>query len=179
MRLKGIFKPSDYTGDPAEIAELFDYLAPGNSAPEIDKPHTGIAILAHNPRMARQFASLSRFLVLETGWAQQRADLRELAFLTLNRHFKSDFSLAARRPHALAAGISEAMIAGFPDPGLFDAEQRLVIDYTQAVVTGEVPGELFDRAVARFGEKGVVELTTVIGFWSAWAMIINAADPKP
>lgn len=181
MRIKGIFKPADYSGAAKEdVAELFEYLCPGAESPEIDRSHAGLAITAHNPTLALHLARLSRFIVLETAWAQ-RQDLRELAFQTLNLHFKSDFSYKARLPHAHAAGIRNDLLAALPvwrTSSLFDDEQRLVIEYTNAVVSGDVPAPLFARVVDRYGEKGAVEFTTLVAFWSAWAMIINAAQPE-
>lgn len=186
MRVKGIFRPADYPPGPdgkpdAEIAALFDHLFPGVENPEIDRNHAGIALAAHNPKLALHLAQLSRFLALDTSWCQ-RADLRELAIQTVNRHYGSDYSFQARLPNARAAGISDALLAELPrwrTSGAFDEEQRLVIEYAQAVVSGDVPAALFSRIVRRYGEKGAIECTTVIAFWSAWAMLINAAGPEP
>jgi alkylhydroperoxidase family enzyme len=61
---------------------------------------------------------------------------------------------------------------------LFNTEQRLVIEYTNAVVAGDVPAELFARVVAQYGEKGAVEFTTAIAWWSFWAMFLNATRPE-
>lgn len=185
MRVSGVFKPSDYPGSPdagtqKDIADLFDYLCPGSENPEINQSHAGVAITAQNPTMALNMAKLSRFLALETSWCQ-RPDLRELAIQTLNLHFKSDFSFQARLPNAQAAGISSELLAALPywrTTRLFNEEQRLVIEYTNAVVSGDVPAELFGRVVERFGEKQAIEFTTVVAFWSSWAMIINAVRPE-
>lgn len=185
MRVKGIFKPGDFPanadGTPnQEVADLFAYLAPGNPDPEIDTGHSGMAFAALNPTMALKLGQLSKFLALDTSWCQ-RADLRELALATINLHFKSDFSFQARLNAAKASGISAELLAALPywrTTGLFTDEQRLVIEYTNAVVRGDVPAELFQRVVDAFGEKGTAEFTTVIGFWSCWAMIINAAQPS-
>jgi 4-carboxymuconolactone decarboxylase len=184
-RITAVYRPADHPAraDPAVQAgleELFGYLFPGKPDPEIPRDHAGIAIAAQNPRLALKLAQLSRFIALETGWCE-RADLRELAIATLNRKFRSDFSFQARLHHARAAGLSEAQLAALPDgaaSGLFDDEQRLVIDYTLAVVAGDVPEALFARVVAAYGEAGAVEFTTVVGFWSFWAMLINAVRPS-
>ncbi len=184
MRLRAIFQPSDHPdfageGPDGEVRKLFDYLCPGSDAPKLDTGHAGLAILAHNPAMARHFAALTRFMVLETGWAKHQ-DLRELAIQSINRHFKSGFSWQARLPHAPAAGISAAQLEAIGDwrtGDLFNDEQRLVLEYTEAVVTGVIPDALFQRVVDHFGEREAVEFTTLIGVWSAWAMIINAGQP--
>lgn len=185
MRVKGVFKPGDYPGAPdastkKEVAELFDYLCPGSDNPQIDLNHAGIAITAQNPMLALSLAKLSRFIAVETAWCQ-RHDLRELAIQTLNLHFKSDFSFQARLPNARAAGVGADLLAALPywrTTSLFNEEQRLVIEYTNAVVSGDVPAELFQRVVDEYGEKGAIEFTTLVAFWSAWAMIINAARPE-
>jgi alkylhydroperoxidase family enzyme len=83
--------------------------------------------------------------------------------------------------HAQTAGLGADLLAALPSwrtADLFDEEQRLVIEYTEAVVTGDVPAKLFSDIVQQYGEKGAIEFTTLIAFWSAWAMIINAARPE-
>ena len=53
-----------------------------------------------------------------------------------------------------------------------------MIEYTRAVVSGDVPAALVARVVQRYGEAGAVEFTTAIGWWSFWAMFLNAARPQ-
>lgn len=184
MRIKAIYKPSDFpAGDPdvtdADVSELFGYLFPGVSDPVIDENHAGTAITAHNPQLALQLAKLSRFMALDLGWSK-RSDLRELAFATLNLRLDCTYAFESRLAAAKACGLSAEQLAVLPlweRSTLFDDEQKLVIEYTLAVVDAEVPGELFARVVERFGEKGAVEFTSVIAVWSAWAMILNAIRP--
>ena len=107
-------------------------------------------------------------------------DLMELAIQAVNLHFKCEFSFETRMPYAASTGIGMERLAALPlwrTSALFDDEQRLVIEYANAVVTGDVPEELSQRAVAHFGERGTVEMTAVIGTFSLWAMLINSARP--
>jgi 4-carboxymuconolactone decarboxylase len=111
-------------------------------------------------------------------WCQRR-DLRELAVQTVNLHYRCAPSFRAHAPHAEANGITAEMQAQIPwwrTSELFDSEQKLVIEYAFAAVTGQVPEALFRRVVDRFGEQGAVEFTAVVGMWSFWAMMINAVD---
>jgi alkylhydroperoxidase family enzyme len=184
MRVKGIFKPSDYPrateeGATGDIDTLFSSLFPGVDNPQIDMNHCGLAIAAHNPQLALHLARLSRFIALETGWCE-RTDLRELAIQSVNLHFRSDYGFRTRVDAAQAAGIGMDQLAALPfwqTSPLFDEEQRLVIAYSHAVVAGDVPAALFRRIVAAYGEKGAVECTSVIAFWSFWAMMLNAMGP--
>jgi alkylhydroperoxidase family enzyme len=183
-RVTAIRKPSEYPGTPDEVtrqdlAELFATLFPGVPDPAFDGTHDGLAIAAQNPKLALHLARLSGFIAGQLPWCQHRG-LRELAIQALNLHFKSGYSFQSRVHHAEAAGISAVMLAALPfwkTSSLFDEEQRLTIEYTNAVVTGEVPEELFARVVRQFGEKGAVECTALVAFWSFWAMMLNATRP--
>jgi alkylhydroperoxidase family enzyme len=184
-RVTAVYRPSDYPGAPdaatqAGLAELFGRMFPGVAEPEIARDHAGIAIAALNPGLALRLSELSRYVALETGFGQ-RAELRELAIAAVNWKFRSDFSIAARRRNALAAGLSEAQLAALPEwerSELFSAEQKLVVGYALAAAAGDVPEALFAQVVAAFGEREAVELTAVVGLWSFWAMLINATQPR-
>jgi alkylhydroperoxidase family enzyme len=157
-------------------ADLFAALFPGNPAPAFNDAHSLMAVLAQSPKLALPAARLSAAVILDSAWGQ-RAGLRELAFQTLGHHFGDSFSTTARRPNAESAGLTADQLAAIPDwrnSALFDDEQKLVIEYTQAVVTGQVTGKLFARVVARYGEREAIECTAAIGFWSFWAMISGA-----
>jgi alkylhydroperoxidase family enzyme len=184
-RVTAVYKPGDYPGTPddqtrADLADLFGHMFPGVQNPEIDRAHAGLAIAALSPRLALQLSRLSGVAALQLGWSQ-RADLREVAIQTVNLHFKSGFSAQSRFETWEAAGLRKDQLAALPywrTTDLFDEEQRLVIEYALAVVTGDVPEALFGRVSAHFGERGAVECTAVIGIWSMWAMLLNAAQPR-
>ena len=183
-RITPIFRPGGYPGEPDEatrgdLAALFAFLAPGADAPEIDRPHTGMAIAAHNPQFALNLARLTNHVALGLGWSG-RKDLLELAIQAVNLHYGCDFSFESRLGKAEASGLGMARLAALPlwrTSSLFDDEQRLVAEFVEAVVSGDVPDELLARAKAQWGEKGVVECTAVIATFSAWAMLINVARP--
>lgn len=183
-RVKTVHRPGDYPGPVdaetrQDLAELFGHLFPGVADPEIDRAHDGIAIAARNPKLALHLAKLSAFIALELPWSQRR-DLRELAIQTVNLHFGCDYGFRTRMPIASTAGISAELQAALPDwktSDLLNDEQRLVVEYGHAVADGDVPDELFSRVVGQYGEQGAVELTTVVAFWSFWALFLNATRP--
>ena len=184
-RVTPVFRPADYPGtidDPTRdaLAELFAHLAPGAADPAIDKPHSGMAIAAQNPGMALRLSKLTSYLALETDLAGRR-DVLELAIQAVNFHYRSSFSFEARLPRAESSGLGLARLAAIPywrTSSLFDADHQLVLEYVAVVVTGAVPEDLVARVKARFGEKQTVELTTLIGCFAMWAMLINATAPE-
>lgn len=181
-RVRYVFTPEDFPGElddktGGELAALFRYLFPEG---EQGEPHAGYGILAQSPALALGIARCADAVIQETPWTQ-RSDLREVAIQALNLHYKCDFSFHAHLPIAQRWGISAEQQAAIPywrTSSLFDEEQRLVIEYTFAVVTGDVPEELFERVKARFGERGAVECTVAIGWWALWAMLLNATRPE-
>lgn len=138
-------------------------------------------VVTQNPKLALLIARLSDYIVHEMPWTQ-RLDLRELAIQTLNAHFKCDYSFQAHIGPSLQSGLGLEQLAAIDywrTSPLFSDEQRLVIEYTKAVVSGDVPSELVERVVAKYGEKETVEFTTAVAYWSFWAMILNATRPEP
>jgi alkylhydroperoxidase family enzyme len=180
-RVKLVFKPSDYPtpseADKKALKELFDHMYPGQSNPEIPGKSSAFATVTQNPRLALLLVKLSDYIVGEMSWTAKRVDLRQLAIQTLNYHFKCHFSFQSHLRPAAAAGIrleQQATIPFWDTVNTFNDEQRLVIEYTLAVVKGEVSDELFARVVKQYGEREAVEFTAGIAWWSFWAMIINA-----
>ncbi len=181
-RVKHICTPGDYpaTADAAtkdDLNAFFAELFPGSDTPRIDTAHAGFAIAAQSPRLALHMLRMTRYIALEMPWSKRR-DLMELVVQTVNLHFRCESSHEARAANAKASGISAELLAALPywrTTSLFDDEQRLVIEYAEAVTAGEVPKMLFSRVVERYGEKGAVEFTAAVAWWSFWAMMLNAA----
>lgn len=183
-RVTVVHTPADYPAGAdektkTELNELFATLFPGVENPAFDAAHDGVAIAALNPSLALSLAKMSGLISLNLPWSG-RTDLRDLAIQTVNVHFNCHYGFRSRIANAVKAGLSEAQQNDIPrwqSSELFNDEQRLVIEYSYAVVHGAVSGELFDRVKAQYGEKGTVEFTSVVAFFSSWAMILNATRP--
>jgi hypothetical protein len=150
---------------------------PGQENPEIPGKSAAFATVARDPRLALRLIKLSDYILREMPWTSKRNALKQLAIQTLNVHFKCHFSFQSHLRPAAAAGITleqQACIPFWRTANVFDDEQRLVIEYTLAVVTGDVPEELFARVVKQYGEQEAFEFTVGVAWWSLWAMIINA-----
>lgn len=180
-RVRLVRRPGDHPARAEREAEaqLFTTLFPGQDAPEIDANHLALSALAQNPKLALLASRMSSFLLLETAWGK-RALVRELALQVLNRSLGCSYGAETRNGAAKTAGLSDEQLAALGDwraSSLFDTEQQLVIEYTKAALAGPIPDELFGRLVERYGEQEAVECTAVIGFWTFWAMVTNAALP--
>jgi 4-carboxymuconolactone decarboxylase len=72
--------------------------------------------------------------------------------------------------------VPEATIAAIRDgqrPAL-EGDDALIYDFASTFYsTRNVPDDLFAAATARFGSKTVVELTSILGYYSMLAIVLN------
>lgn len=183
MRVHAVFRRGDFKpaadATQADADAFFAQLAPGVDDPVIDRDHAGMAIVAINPKLAMQMAAMSRFLALDLAFCK-RLDLRELVIQTTHIKSKCGFAFESRLAGSGKTGISPEQLAALAlwrSSSLFNEEQRLVIEYAEAVFDHAVSDELLARFVAAFDEKSAIECATVVGFWSCWAMVIDVARP--
>jgi 4-carboxymuconolactone decarboxylase len=161
----------------ADMARFFKRLFPEGP---VGAPHAGYSILAQSPGVAVGILDLADQIIYGT-MLNERRDLRELAIQTLNLKFKYDFSFHAHLTIAQAHGVSLEQQAALPywrTSKLFDDEQKLVIAFTEACTSDDVPADLFARVVERYGERGALELTIGIAWWVFWGIILNATAPE-
>jgi alkylhydroperoxidase family enzyme len=137
------------------------------------------AQMLHSPSLALKIFRLSYYMTHDLQWAQH-LDLRELAIEPLNERFRCEFShIAHYRGGRDRAGLSIAQLAaiGFPGSDVYDEEQQLVMEFTNAVLDQNVSDDLFDRVHKRYGDRGMVEFAITIFYWAYWAIVINALQP--
>lgn len=110
--------------------------------------------------------------------------LNELAILVTARHWTSQYEWFAHHKLALEGGLNPKIaedIAHGRRPAGMDADETLVYEFSVALhETQGVSDELYARAVARFGERGVVDIISVNGFYSLVSMCLNVdGTPLP
>ncbi len=103
--------------------------------------------------------------------------LNELAILITARNWTSQYEWVAHHKLALEGGldpkIAEAIAQGRHPEGM-DADETLVYEFSRELQETQGVGDaLYARAVARFGERGVVDLISVNGFYVLVSMCLN------
>lgn len=103
--------------------------------------------------------------------------LNELAILVTARNWTSQYEWVAHHKLALEGGldpkIADAIAQGQRPTGM-DADETLVYEFsTELQQTQGVSDAMYARAVARFGERGVVDLISVNGFYVLVSMCLN------
>ena len=131
----------------------------------------------HSPEFGDRAQSLGEFLRYDTTLGPA---LSELAILVTARFWTSQYEWYAHKKAALQAGVSLALcdaIARRERPAFPDAKAELVYDYATAMHTDRtVTQAMHDRAVAALGEKGVVELVGLLGYYTMVSMTLNGFD---
>jgi alkylhydroperoxidase family enzyme len=177
--MKVVRRPEDCAGSPQETQQLFDLLFPQGGERVFRGGQQGWGLVAaHGPRTALLVAQLTKQIAAGPFLAA-RPDLREIAIQSVNLHFRCDFSFRSHLMYLSKVGLSLETIAALPywrTSSLFDAEQKLVIAYTLAVISADVPDSLHTDAVDEFGEGAVAELAFAVAHCSFWAMFLNAAQ---
>jgi 4-carboxymuconolactone decarboxylase len=110
--------------------------------------------------------------------------LNELAILVTARHWTSQYEWFAHHKLALEGGLDPKIaedIAQGRQPSGMDADETLVYEFSRELHEKQgVSDALYARAVARFGERGTVDLITVNGFYVLVSMCLNVdGTPLP
>jgi len=103
--------------------------------------------------------------------------LYELAILVTARHWTAQYEWQAHHRSALQAGLSAAIcdaIAAGRRPASMQKDEEAVYDFvSQLLNTKQVSDAAFSAAKNAFGEKGVVDIIAVTGWYSIVSMMLN------
>ena len=110
--------------------------------------------------------------------------LFELTILYVARRWTAQYEWFAHAEAALKAGVAadviEAIRVGRP-PAFASDEQKIVAAFTTELNRdGKVSEEVYAQAIDLFGLDLVIELVSVIGFYTMVALVLNAFEaPVP
>lgn len=103
----------------------------------------------------------------------------EFATLVVARQWAQQFEWRIHVPLARKAGTSDATIdalAGGQRPPAMSAEEALVYDLVhELAVHRGVSDATYAACVERFGERGVIDLVGVVGYFTLMSMVLNVA----
>jgi 4-carboxymuconolactone decarboxylase len=164
------FPPLTYQAMTPEQKKMFEDLISGE--------RRGAAgpfnVLLRSPEMgdlAQQFGASMRF------HSSMPPKLNELAIIITARSWTSQYEWYAHRRAAATAGLSESIITAIASgtrPNGMQPEEEAVYDFcTELLSTKQVSDRTFAATKAKFGERGVVDLIGVIGYYQLVSMLLN------
>jgi 4-carboxymuconolactone decarboxylase len=131
-------------------------------------------ILLRSPEMgdlAQQFGGSMRF------HSSIPNRLNELAIIITARFWTAQFEWNAHRRAAAQAGVSEEIIKAIADgtrPAKMSADEEIVYNFcTEVLKTHQASDATFAATKNAFGEKGVVDLMGVMGWYQFVSMLLD------
>ncbi|WP_439551951.1 carboxymuconolactone decarboxylase family protein [Falsiroseomonas sp.] len=129
----------------------------------------------HSPDLAEAWWKLGDMLRLRTVIPKP---LLELAIIVAGRRWNSQLEFHFHGAAAIKAGIAPAVVEAIracAPPVFEDDAAREVYEYTRQIQVNGAPDDASHAAItARWGERGVVELTAMIGFYTMVCIALNA-----
>ncbi len=105
--------------------------------------------------------------------------LTELAILTAARKWTNNWEWNAHSAAAARAGLGADLMAAIQDgrrPDRMSDDEALVYDVSLELQSNQsVSDATYAKALAKFGEPGIVELATIQGYYAYLAMVMNVA----
>ena len=110
--------------------------------------------------------------------------LTEFAILIAAREWTNNFEWNAHSPAAARAGLSAATIAAVAEgrrPEKMAEDEEILWDFCNELLHNKsVSDSTYARALAKFGEAGVVEAASLEGYYTYLSMVMNTArSPLP
>ena len=171
VRLRGNrFKPLNYDEMTPPQKTMLEHLLSG--------PRGGangpFNVLLRSPEMgdlAQQFGASTRFK------SSVPSKLNELAIIITARYWTSQYEWQAHHRAALQAGlapaIADAIAQGRRPAGMQKDEEAVYNFCSELLNTKQVSDATFNAAKDAFGERGVVDLIGVMGWYHTVSMLLN------
>ena len=167
----GRFKPLTYAEMTPAQKTMIQHLLAGERHGSTDGPFN---VMLRSPEMGdmlQSFGAQVRF------HSELPPKLRELAIITTARYWTVQFEWSAHRRGAQQAGLEQPIIdaiAAGKRPAGLDADEAAVYNFTSELLnTKQVSDPVFHEAVSRFGERRVVNLIALVGYYQMVAMLLN------
>jgi len=164
------FKPLTYEQMTLEQKTMTDHVLAGDRG-SMNGPYN---VLLRSPEMgdlAQKYGAYMRF------HSSIPHKLNEFAILITARFWNSQYEWYAHHQYALKAGLSPAVIdavATGRQPTSMQPDEEIVYNFCHELLNArQVSDAHFKAAVDRFGERGVVDLIGVMGYYHLVSMALN------
>lgn len=129
----------------------------------------------HSPDLASAWSDLGEFLRYKTCLPPR---LNELAIVTAGRRWTAQIEWWVHARTAIEVGVPRAVIDAIRElepPTFEEAADFEVYEFARELQsTGRVGDATYAAVMRRWGARGVVELTAVLGYYTMVAMTLNA-----
>jgi len=136
--------------------------------------------LLRSPRLLAPLQKAGEYLRFDSALSRRAS---EFATLVVARQWTQQFEWFVHVPLARQEGTSaetiEALRIGHR-PITMNAEEGFVYDFVlELTMHHGVSDATYQECIARFGERGVIDLVGLIGYFSLMSMVLNVAHTPP
>jgi 4-carboxymuconolactone decarboxylase len=136
--------------------------------------------LLRSPGLLAQVQKVGAYLRFDSALPTR---VNEFATLIVARRLTQQFEWAVHAAAAAKAGTSAATIAALREgrrPDAMSDDEALVHDFcTELLAHHGVSDTSYARCRDRFGERGVVDLTALVGYFVMVSLVLNVAHTPP
>ena len=141
------------------------------------KPPEPMMAWLHSPEMAKHATRLGAFLRYDTSLTPA---LSELAILVTARHWTAHFEWYAHKKMALDGGLAPDIIEDIKQrrtPTFTDPKARVIYDVAKSLHEARgLSKPLHDEAKVLLGERGLVEIIGLCGYYTMVSMTLNTYE---
>jgi 4-carboxymuconolactone decarboxylase len=135
----------------------------------------------HSPGLADPAQKLGAFCRFSSSLPKR---LSELAIIVIARFWCAQFEWYAHAPMAMEAGISPDAVEAIrikQKPTLSLEDEILIYDFVSELLDHRTVSQVtYDRAQAMLGDRGVVDLVGIVGYYCLVSVTLNVFDmPLP
>ena len=109
--------------------------------------------------------------------------INEFVMLIVSRQWTQQFEWCMHYPLALKAGVQQDVLDALAQgrrPGGMAADEEVAYDFCDELARMHgVSDATYQRAVEKFGERGVLDLLGLVGYFTTVSMVMNVARTPP
>jgi 4-carboxymuconolactone decarboxylase len=133
--------------------------------------------MMHSPQLMSDARAMGDYLRFKSSIGNT---LSELTILMTAREWTQDFEWSYHYPIAIKAGLRQELVDSIAldkRPAGMSPDEEIVYSFTSELLKKkQVSDATFERAKARFGTKGVVDMAGIAGYYTFLAMQLNMAN---
>ena len=167
--------PIDHDAMSAEQKRVYDQIAGKRKTVRGPFP-----MWLRNPKLAEQ---ANQFGVVLRDHSVIGRRIFELCVITVCRARDVQYAWSSHAPQAELAGIAPEIVKAIQEnrtPTFTKADERIAYETATEIMTANALSQTgYDKALAQFGEQGIVELISTIGYYAMVGIFLKSFDVRP